>query len=97
MKEQDLREKFLRVEDETTFYWDGYYDQRMNDDEVLPHAEKCVQITLDYAREEAIGFSEWMHENTIKDGKFYTVILDVLQHNQTLEQCYEIYLTTKIK
>lgn len=41
-KAKELIEKFLRIEDDTTFYWEPYYDTRCMDEEVLPHAKKCA-------------------------------------------------------
>ncbi len=46
-KAKELVNKYLRIEDTTTFYWNGYYDQRMFDEEVLPHAKKCAIIAVD--------------------------------------------------
>ncbi len=49
---KELVEKYLRIEDDTMFFWDGYYDRRMFDEQVLDHAIKCalidVQNTIDY-------------------------------------------------
>lgn len=53
--------------------------------------ETRIQIAKDYAEQEAIEFAEWMHENTVKDAKFYTVILDLVRYNQTLTECYQIF------
>lgn len=88
MKEQDLRDNFnIEIVNYTTGL-DNYSHT----------LDKCVQITLDYAREEAIGFSQWMHENAVYSGNgYYSVILGIgkVKNNQRLKQCYEIYLTTK--
>jgi hypothetical protein len=43
----ELVYKFLRVEDNTTFYWCGYFDERLKDDDVLPHAKQCALIAVD--------------------------------------------------
>ena len=45
-KAEQLVEKFLRVEDDTVFYWDPYYDKRYLDEEVLSHAKKCALIAV---------------------------------------------------
>lgn len=79
MKEQDLREKIE----------DTLYNSHGN----CGGTYKCVQIAKDYAEQEAIDFGRWMHENTVKDAKFYTVILDVVRYNQTLTECYQIFKT----
>ena len=89
MKEQDLRDKFKR-------FVNGYVGSSMLTNTEYPetieaNADKCVQIAKDYAEQEAIEFAEWMHENTVKDAKFYTVILDVVRYNQTLTECYQIF------
>lgn len=48
---KELVEKYLRLEDDTMFYWDAYYHRRMFDEQVLDHAIKCalidVQNTID--------------------------------------------------
>jgi hypothetical protein len=46
-KAKELVEKYLRIEDDTTFYWEAYNDTRYLDDEVLPHAKKCALIVVD--------------------------------------------------
>jgi len=46
-KAKKLVEKFLRIEDDTTFYWEPYYDKPYNDDEVLPHAKKCALFCVE--------------------------------------------------
>ena len=46
-KAEELVNEYLRIEDNTTFYWNAYDDQRMFDDEVLPHAKKCALIAVD--------------------------------------------------
>ena len=46
-KAKELVDKYLRIEDNTVFYWEGYWDRRMADDEVLPHAKKCALIAVD--------------------------------------------------
>lgn len=62
MKEQDLRDKFK-----------AWLDTEPHN---LFRDTQCVQIAKDYAEQEAIDFGRWMHENTVKDAKFYTVILE---------------------
>lgn len=79
MKEQDLREKISSVE-----------RKEISSTKLI---NQCVQIAKDYAEQEAIDFGRWMHENTVKDAKFYTVILDVVRYNQTLTECYQIFKT----
>ena len=79
MKEQDLRDKISSVE-----------RKEISSTKLI---DQCVQIAKDYAEQEAIEFAEWMHENTVKDAKFYTVILDVVRYNQTLTECYQIFKT----
>lgn len=81
MKEQDLRDK---INIEIVNYTTGL-------DNYSHTLDKCVQIAKDYAEQEAIEFAEWMHENTVKDAKFYTVILDVVRYNQTLTECYQLF------
>ena len=46
-KAKDLIEKYLRLEDDTLFYWNGYYDRQMLDEEVLSHAKRCAIIAVD--------------------------------------------------
>jgi hypothetical protein len=46
-KAVELVEKYLRIEDDTTFYWEPYYDRKYIDDEVLDHAKKCALIAVD--------------------------------------------------
>lgn len=46
-KAKELLEKYLRIEDKTTFYWEPYYDRRCLDEEVKDHAKKCALITID--------------------------------------------------
>ena len=46
IKAKELINKFLRVEDDTVFYWEPYYDRRYMDDEVKEHAIKCAKITV---------------------------------------------------
>ena len=46
-KAKELVDKFLRVEDNTTFYWCPYFDERLKDDDVLPHAKQCALIAVD--------------------------------------------------
>ena len=45
-KAEELITKFLRVEDDTVFYWEPFYDMRYTDDEVKEHAIKCAKITV---------------------------------------------------
>jgi hypothetical protein len=45
-KAKELVDKFLRIEDDTTFYWEGYYDERLKDNDVLPHAKQCALKTV---------------------------------------------------
>lgn len=45
---KELVEKYLRIEDNTTFYWDAYYDRRLFDEQVLYHAKKCALIAVQY-------------------------------------------------
>lgn len=47
LKAQELVNNYLRLEDDTVFYWEGYFDVRMKDEEVLPHAIKCAIVTVD--------------------------------------------------
>lgn len=67
MKEQDLREKIEAVE-----------RKEISSTKLI---NKCVQITLDYAREEAIDFAEWL--------------IQFDSGSKTRAELYEIYLTTK--
>ena len=46
-KATELVAKFTRIEDDTTFYWEPYYDTRYSDEEVLPHAVKCSIVVCD--------------------------------------------------
>ena len=46
-KAEELVEKYLRIEDNTTFYWDAYYDRRLFDEQVLYHAKKCALTAVD--------------------------------------------------
>jgi hypothetical protein len=46
-KAEELVEKYLRIEDDTTFYWVSYWNRRMIDDEVLTHAKRCALIAVD--------------------------------------------------
>ena len=46
-KAKELIDKYLRIEDNTFFYWEGYWDRRMADDEILPHAKKCALMAVD--------------------------------------------------
>lgn len=46
-KAKELVGKFLRIEDDTTFYWEAYYDTHYTDNEVLPHAKKCALTCVD--------------------------------------------------
>lgn len=79
MKEQTLERKFI--------------ESIATEKDDVKLIQQCVQIAKDYAEQEAIEFAEWMHENTVKDAKFYTVILDVVRYNQTLTECYQIFKT----
>ena len=64
MKEQDLRAKLS----EQLPYYSVADNERKTD--------QCVQIAKDYAEQEAIEFSQWMHENTVYSGNgFYNVLL----------------------
>lgn len=45
----ELIEKFTRIEDDSTFYWEPYFDTKYSDDEILPHAKKCAHIVVDEA------------------------------------------------
>ena len=38
---------YLRLEDDTLFYWNGYYDRQMLDEEVLGHAKRCAIIHVE--------------------------------------------------
>lgn len=63
------------------------------------HLDKCVQITLDYAREEVLVFNEWKEKNNYwysKDNKCFFKYGGNKTKYSTLE-LYEIYLTTKTK
>ena len=42
-KAKELVNKFTRIEDDTVFYWEPYYDTMYSDDEILPHAKKCAK------------------------------------------------------
>jgi hypothetical protein len=62
-KAEELVNEYLRIEDNTTFYWNTYYDQRMFDDEVISHAKKCALIAVNevlkaafYAKDEIYNF-----------------------------------------
>ncbi len=81
MKEQDLKEKFVNAESR-------YFEEAL--------IEKCVQIAKDYAKQESIGFSQWMHENAGYAGNGHYAVIG---HNgyHTIPKLYEIYLTTKTK
>lgn len=46
-KATELINKFLRLEDDTSFYWDGYDDRKYLDEDILPHAKKCAIICVD--------------------------------------------------
>lgn len=46
IKAKQLVDTYLRLEDDTSFYWNCYWDERMNDNEVLPHAKKCALKTV---------------------------------------------------
>jgi asparagine synthetase A len=45
-KAKELIQKYLRLEDDTMFYWEPYYDRRCWDNEVLIHAKKCALICV---------------------------------------------------
>ena len=93
MKEQDLREKFSNL-DSVIISDCGNRQMCIPNGKMTENTiNQCVQIAKDYAEQEAIEFAEWMHENTVKDAKFYTVILDVVRYNQTLTECYQIFKT----
>ena len=55
-------ERYLRLEDETTFYWCPYLDSRLKDKEVLPHAIKCALICV-----EEILDSHYMYKPTLSN------------------------------
>lgn len=46
-KARELINKFLRIEDDTTFYWEALYDKQYTDEEVMDHAKKCSIIVID--------------------------------------------------
>ena len=46
-KAKELIEKYLRVEDDSQFYWEPYYDRRYLDDEVFSHSVKCAIIAVE--------------------------------------------------
>ena len=46
LKAKELINKYLRLEDDTTFYW-NYNDRRMLDEEVLDHAIKCAVVNVE--------------------------------------------------
>jgi hypothetical protein len=48
-KATELIQKFTRIEDDSTFYWEPYYDKGYTDDEILPHAKKCANVVCDEA------------------------------------------------
>lgn len=41
-KAKELVLKFTRIEDDTVFYWQPYYDRKYSDAEIFPHAKKCA-------------------------------------------------------
>ena len=45
-KAKELVNKFLRIEDDTQFYWEAYNDVPYTDDEVLPHAKRCALFVV---------------------------------------------------
>ena len=73
-KANELVEKYLRIEDESLFYWNGYYDVRMNDDEVLPHAKECALIAVDEMLKVLISYA----------GREYDYYLEVKQEIEKL-------------
>lgn len=93
MKEKDLRDKFEDVE-KMTFH---------NHLTVKTSTNQCVQITLDYAREEAIGFGLFLNEGRFT--QYGNVWLNPKQGTDDngdwlffkTSELYEIYLTTKTK
>lgn len=84
MKEQDLREKLF-----------GAFMYRITGNGV----EKAVQITLDYAREEAKGFLEFTQGiysySNIFDCWYLHANTDKHYTTSELYDQYKIYLTTK--
>ena len=46
-KAKELIGKFTRIEDDTTFYWEPYYDKNYTDEEIFLHAKKCSLIVVD--------------------------------------------------
>ena len=46
-KAKQLVERFIRVEDDSQFYWQPYDDIPYIDSEVLPHAKKCALIVIE--------------------------------------------------
>lgn len=47
VKTKELINKFLRIEDDTFFYWDPGNDMRYTNEEVLPHAKKCALMCVE--------------------------------------------------
>ena len=77
MKEQDLRDKF---------------DDCVIINHVGIDTDQCVQIAKDYAEQEAIEFSEWMHENAGYAGNgHYAVIGHTGYH--TIPKLYQLFKT----
>jgi hypothetical protein len=63
-KANELVTKFLRIEDDTFFYWCPANDRRLLDDEVLEHAKKCAEVVCLECIKEHCHESE--HKNPIR-------------------------------
>ena len=64
----ELVNKYLRVEDDTTFYWEPCYDRRYLDDEVFQHAKKCALIAVDeiiLSNPHSNPFNNWHIKSTM--------------------------------
>jgi len=59
IKAKELIEKYLRIEDNTKFYWNPYYDRRYIDDEVFIHAVKCAKILVEEIIESCPSYKYW--------------------------------------
>ena len=78
---KDLREKFVTA---------SLYRSKEN------ALDKCVQIANDHAKDEAIGFAEWLKENT-QPLTFNWLLNTDYQKTYNLDELYEIYQQQKKK
>ena len=58
-KAKELINKYLRIEDDTTFYWESYSDRRYIDDEVFNHAKKCALVAVEEILESQPSYRYW--------------------------------------